>query len=43
MNANAKRVAEGYWASDAVRQAIDHVSAAVIAAITSTVVIGGGT
>jgi hypothetical protein len=42
MNANAKRIAEGDWASDAVRQAIDSMNAAVIAATTSTVVLGGG-
>ena len=42
MNANAKRIAEGDWASDAVRHAIDSMNAAVIAATTSTVVLGGG-
>ena len=32
MNASAKRIAEGNWASDAVRHAIDSMNAAVIAA-----------
>jgi len=43
MNANAKRIAEGDWASDAVRHAIDSMNAAVIAATSSTAVFGGGT
>jgi len=42
MNANAKRIAEGDWASDAVRHAIDSMNAAVIAATSSTAVFGGG-
>jgi hypothetical protein len=42
MNANAKRIAEGDWAAKAVRQAIDGMSAAVIAATSSAVVLGGG-
>ena len=42
MNASAKRIAEGDWASGAVRHAIDGMNAAVIAAISSTVVLGGG-
>jgi hypothetical protein len=42
MNANAKRIAEGDWASDAVRHAIDSMIAAVIAATSATVVLGGG-
>jgi hypothetical protein len=41
MNASAKQIAEGDWASDAVRHAIDSVNAAVIAA-ASTVVLSGG-
>jgi hypothetical protein len=41
LNANAKRIAEGDWAAKAVRQAIDSMNAAVIAAISSTVVLGG--
>ena len=43
MNANAKRIAGGDWASDAVRHAIDSMNAAVIAATSSTAVFGGGT
>jgi hypothetical protein len=43
MNANAKRIAEGDWASDAVRHAIDSMNAAVTAATSSTAVFGGGT
>ena len=43
MNASAKRIAEGDWASDAVRHAIDSMNAAVIAATSSTAVFGGGT
>jgi hypothetical protein len=39
MKANAKRVAEGDWAAKAVRQAIDSMNAAVIAA--TAVVVGG--
>lgn len=42
MNANAKRIAEGDWGSAAVRHAIDGMHAAVIAATTSTAVVGGG-
>jgi hypothetical protein len=42
MNANAKRIAQGDWASDAVRHAIDSMIAAVIAATSATVVLGGG-
>jgi hypothetical protein len=42
MNASAKRIAEGDWASGAVRQVIDSMNAAVIAATSSTVVLGGG-
>ena len=42
MNVNAKRIAEGDWASDAVRHVIDSMNAAVIAAASSTVVLGGG-
>jgi Golgi phosphoprotein 3 (GPP34) len=42
MNANAKRIAEGDWGSDAVRHAIDSMIAAVAAATSSTVVLGGG-
>ncbi len=41
MNASAKRIAEGDWASDAVRHAIDSMNAAVIAATSSAVVLGG--
>lgn len=43
MNASAKRIAEGDWATDAVRHAIDSMNAAVIAATSSTAVFGGGT
>jgi hypothetical protein len=42
MNARAKRIAEGDWASGAVRHAIDSMHAAVIAATSSAVVPGGG-
>jgi Golgi phosphoprotein 3 (GPP34) len=41
LNANAKRIAEGDWAAKAVRQAIDSINAAVIAAISSAAVVGG--
>jgi hypothetical protein len=41
MKANAKRIAEGDWAAKAVRQAIDSMNAAVIAAISSATVHGG--
>jgi Golgi phosphoprotein 3 (GPP34) len=41
MNANAKRIAEGDWAAKAVRQAIDSMNAAVIAATSSAAVLGG--
>jgi hypothetical protein len=43
MNASAKRIAAGDWASEAVRKAIDAMSAAVIAATTSSVVASSGT
>ncbi len=39
-NANAKRIAEGDWAATAVRQAIDSMNAAVLAAITSATAAG---
>lgn len=39
LNANAKRIAEGDWAAKAVRQAIDSMNAAVIAATSSAVVL----
>ena len=42
LNANAKRIAEGDWAAKAVRQAIDSMNAAVVAATSSAVVLGGG-
>lgn len=38
---NAKQIAEGDWAAKAVRQAIDSMNAAVVAAITSAAVVGG--
>jgi hypothetical protein len=41
LNANAKRIADGDWAAKAVRQAIDSMNAAVIAAISAAVVLGG--
>ena len=41
VNANAKRIAEGDWAAKAVRWAIDSMNAAVIAAVSSAVVLGG--
>jgi hypothetical protein len=42
LDANAKRIAEGEWAAKAVRRAIDSMNAAIIAAISSAVVVGGG-
>ena len=42
LNANARRIAEGDWAAKAVRQAIDSMNAAVIAATSAAVVGGGG-
>ena len=42
MNANARRIAEGDWASAAVRQAIDSMLAAVIAATSSSAVVASG-
>ena len=39
MNANADRIAEGDWASEAVRKAIDAMLAAVIAATSSSAVV----
>ena len=42
MNARAKRIAEGDWASGAVRHAIDSMHAAVIAATSSAVLPGSG-
>lgn len=43
LNANAKRIAEGDWASEAVRKAIDAMLAAIIAATSSSaVVVPGG-
>jgi hypothetical protein len=41
MNASAKRIAKGDWAAKAVRQAVDSMNAAVIAATSSAVVLGG--
>lgn len=41
LKAHAKRIAEGDWAAKAVRQAIDSMNAAVIAATSSAVVLGG--
>jgi hypothetical protein len=42
LNANAKRIAEGDWAAEAVRKAIDSANTAVIAAASAGVVGGGG-
>lgn len=42
MNANARRIAEGDWASEAVRKAIDAMLAAVIAATSSSAVVASG-
>ncbi|MGZ4391871.1 MAG: GOLPH3/VPS74 family protein [Gaiellaceae bacterium] len=39
MKANAERIAEGNWASEAVRKAIDEAMAAVIAATSSVTVV----
>lgn len=41
LNANARRIAKGDWAAQAVRQAIDSTNAAIIAATSSAVVLGG--
>jgi hypothetical protein len=42
LEANAKRIAEGDWAAQAVRQAIDSTNAAIYTVIFSTVAAGGG-
>lgn len=42
LNASAKRIAEQDWAATAVRSAIDSINAAIIAATSSAVVLGGG-
>ena len=42
MNANAKRIADGDWASEAVRKAIDEMLAAIIAATSSSAVVASG-
>lgn len=42
LNANAKRIAEGDWAAQAVRHALDSMNTAIIAATSSAVVVGGG-
>jgi len=42
MNTNAKRIAEGDWASEAVSKAIDAMLAATIAATSSSAVIASG-
>ena len=42
MNAKAQRIAEGNWAADAVRTAIDSMKTAVIAATSSATGSGGG-
>lgn len=42
LNANAKRIAEGDWVSEAVREAIDAMLAAVIAATSSSAVVSSG-
>jgi hypothetical protein len=42
LNANAKRIADGDWASEAVREAIDAMLAAVIAATSSSTVVASG-
>ncbi len=42
LNANAKRIAEGDWAAQAVRRAIDSMNAAVIAVAASAAAGGGG-
>lgn len=42
LNANAKRIAEGDWAAKVVRQAIDSMNAAVIAAASLALAGGGG-
>ena len=41
MRVNARRIAEGDWAATAVRQAVDSMNAATVAAISSAAVIGG--
>ena len=35
LRANAKRIAEGNWGSEAVRKAIDEMTAAIIAAVVA--------
>jgi hypothetical protein len=42
LNANAKRIAEGDWASEAVRKAIDELMAAIVAASSSSAVVASG-
>jgi hypothetical protein len=42
LRARAREIAEGSWASDAVRTAIDQMRAAVVAATASVVVLSGG-
>jgi hypothetical protein len=42
LNANAKRIAEGEWAAEAVRRAIDSMNAAVIAVAASAAAGSGG-
>ena len=42
LNASAERIAEGDWASEAVRKAIEATLAAIIAATSSSVVASGG-
>lgn len=42
LNAHAKQVAEGSWGSEAVRRAIDGMTAAVFAATTAATATGGG-
>lgn len=42
MNANAKRIADGDWGSEAVRKAIDAMLAAIIAATSSSAVGASG-
>jgi Golgi phosphoprotein 3 GPP34 len=42
LNANARRIAAGDWASEAVRKAIDEMLAAIIAATSSSAVVSSG-
>jgi hypothetical protein len=42
MNGNAKRIAAGDWASEAVRKAIDEMMASIIAATSPSAAVTSG-